>query len=118
MAAFGDGVTQYLVTAGTIAPMASNYSYSQWIKPVASPSTAKVSATLGIYNLAGAAPGGYEVDFVWDHTVSIETAAGLHRQANGIYVPVQLIPPPAAGVWSHICMTYDGSNLRMYLNGV
>jgi len=53
----------------------------------------------------------------WDYTVQNGSALHLSITIGGTFYDSQ-VPPPPTGAWHHVAATYDGSAIRMYLDGV
>jgi len=50
-------------------------------------------------------------------TSSTDRVSGFILNASSVYVEAFSTTALAAGVWSHVALTYDGSVVRMYVNG-
>lgn len=113
MSATGDGSSKYLTTVGTVSgPI--NYSYAFWYYPLHLPATGG-----GVSNvLSLTSSGAYEIDFIWDHTLSTYYRAAVHINSNALPPTVLNMPTaPPINQWIHIGVTFDGTTLSMYLNG-
>jgi hypothetical protein len=113
MSVSGNGSSQYLVSAGSLtAP--TTYSYSFWYAATHIPGTGVTRIPICI-NCHGSP---YIVIFCWDNTTSTQTSAAVHLNADNSTVTVAQLPrTPAANVWGHYAVTWDGTNLKAYLNG-
>ena len=90
----------------------STYSWAFWWKGTSAPST--TTQELLLINGAGVEPWG----FSWGHGNAAFRQAAQHRDAAGTYYAAQMGGSLVGGVWYHLAATFDGSNLKAYLNGV
>ena len=111
MAAIGDAVADYLATAGTITQVAT-YSYCFWYNPTTAAGTATQRMILSL-----ASAGTYEFGFIWSDTNANFYRSAYHFSGAGTYAIAQLASSPATATWHHITVTYDGTTLKVYVNG-
>jgi len=57
----------------------------------------------------------YNVAFAWDHSASPKT--WYHKQADDTYKLATYTTSPSADTWYALGATYDGTNLKAWLNG-
>ena len=115
MAGKGNGTTQYeRADAAVTAPV--NYSYAFWYKPDHVPNQVNTRQPFGWRNDDAPATN-FDATFSWDFPDSTIYKAATHRVNAGSYVRCQILSSPAANVWHHIAVTYDGVNIKIYLNG-
>lgn len=115
MAATGDGISDYLISATTVAsPL--NYSYSFWYKPDHVPNTTDTRQPFSMTNIGGS-DGTVDSTFVWDYPDSSIYKGATHREAGGTYRRCQIASTPGSGEYVHIAVTYDGTNIKVYYNG-
>jgi hypothetical protein len=84
------------------------YSWAMWVKADASPSGALTSQTLSNAS--------EQFVFSWDHTSSSFRTAAAHK-AGSTWRSSRITSSLNGGAWYHIAATYDGSSLKVYLNG-
>jgi hypothetical protein len=88
-----------------------NYTWMMWVQSPSAPTTTSVSQPIQNGN-------GPDIwGFAWSHTVASVMQAAFHETNSGTYVTAQLTTPLQANLNYHIATTYDGSNLKIYLNG-
>lgn len=94
----------------------SIFTFSASVRPKTLPST-----FTSVFSRGGSNPGGYYYLFATVESYLCNTIAG--SPGGGFYQPsgghvascnTALLPP---NVWSHVTVTYDGANVRFYLNG-
>ena len=56
--------------------------------------------------------------FVWASSNAFYHRSAFHKDASGNFVSTQLNSTLSANTWYHIAVTWGGSNLSLYLNGV
>jgi hypothetical protein len=102
-------------TAVVTAPVANNpqYTWAHLVKATQPPSTTAVMHTLTNGNDQTE-----PFSFAWGHDTASFRQAAAHQAINGNYYAAQIPSPLSANVWYHIAGTYDGTTLRVYLNGV
>lgn len=91
----------------------SNYTYSIWVKPASSPASGSATSILSIgsagadqFILLGNA---YNSNTGW-------IGGGYHiGGTNSLYKNGSL---PTVNTWSHLTLTRDNSNIKLYINGV
>lgn len=116
MSATGDGIGHYMDTAGTIAAPVATYSYSFWYKATHTPNNS--GGTTNPMGIDAAGGSTYDTGMTYDHPNAAVFKSFVHLQAAGGACRVQLVSTPAANVWNHYCITWDGGTLSVYLNGV
>ena len=86
------------------------YSWSMWVKGTMAPTCNAGSNGQPMWNADS------QFNFAWQHNSCAFYKAAAHT--DGTWRSAQIQSPMSAGVWYHIAGTYDGANLRVYLNGV
>ncbi|CAN5262884.1 hypothetical protein BH10PLA2_BH10PLA2_00620 [soil metagenome] len=99
------------VTANAVVPTTTAYTWVTWIKGVAAPTTASQSFVL----TNGSALQSH--GFCWDHTGPSFQQAAFHQNSSGTYFTAKLTSTLAANQWYQVVSTWDGSSIRIYLNG-
>ena len=90
----------------------SAYSMCFWIKSLVAPSTANTIQPI----VNGNADPVWGLS--WSHTDPTFKQAFFQELPNSSFVAAQLTSTLQANTWYHVCGTYDGANLKAYLNGV
>jgi hypothetical protein len=86
------------------------YTFLAWIKGTAAPSAINEHVVMnGLTNETWG--------LSWGHGDPAFQQAWQHRDGGGNYWAAKLTTPLVGGVWYHIAASYDGSNIRIYLNG-
>ncbi len=102
-----DDVNDY-VNAGNSADFdLTTYSWSMWVRTDHSPTGGENEQPL--WN------GDTQFQFNWNHNNAAYRGAALHN--DGAWQPAQIATSLQANVWYFVSATYDGTNLRVYLNG-
>ncbi len=119
--AYSDG--SYLITDGSAdyancghdsSLSSATFTVSHWVKSPYAPSSNKMEQT--IKKLAqGGDYSNYE--FNWDHTRSGYRQSISYRGSGTTWRAVAIGTPLQANTWYHLTGSYDGSTLRIYLNG-
>ncbi|MEE8160792.1 MAG: DUF2341 domain-containing protein, partial [Acidobacteriota bacterium] len=86
----------------------SAYSWSMWINSSAAPGSATNEQV--IYNADS------QFQFNWSQGNASFQQAAAHEDSVA-WQPAQIATPLLGSTWYHIAATYDGSNIRVYLNG-
>ena len=86
----------------------AQYTYSHWFK-YNHPSTQQQDYSFELEGSAGFVPSSSNVTY---------HKAAYHEVSSGNYVSTALTSSLSANVWHHVAVRYDGSDLRLYLNGV
>ena len=85
------------------------YSWAMWIKGDAPPTGSSTTQPLSNAH--------EQFEFSWNHTSPSFQQAAAHKTESG-WVSAQIASPLEANTWYNIVGTYDGINLKVYLNGV
>ena len=104
-----DGTAQYVsVPHSSTFDISGNHSIAMWVKPNALPPAGKV------FQLVSKFVNGYEYKRVYiDETGKVGYFL-YGTSGSGVLSAASLTP----GVWSHVVATYDGANMKIYINGV
>jgi hypothetical protein len=89
-----------------------NYTWMFWVKMPVAPETTNNSQPIRNGN------GPDTWSFAWSHTEAALRQAASHQLSTGSWVSAQIPGTLEANRAYHIAGTYDGSNLKVYLNGV
>lgn len=113
---FGGG-SQSVTTPYQAGLNPTNFSFEAWVNPAVVPKFAYVAASV---HIGSPRSGWYMAQD--DGTTFGHGSAFVVRMfyQNGTTPAVQLVAPitTPAGSWSHLVLTYDGTNAAFYLNGV
>ena len=88
------------------------YSWSMWIRGNSAP----VTPPPGGINQRPISNASAQFQFNWSHWGAGFRQATTHQDAVG-WKAAQIATPLSANTWYYIVGTYDGSNIRVYLNG-
>jgi hypothetical protein len=107
-----DGATGGMATTPVLTGL-TQYTWTAWLKGLASPVSTRVSVPF--FN----GTTGDQFGFAWDHTVAADRQSAFHHDP-GAYNRLHIPQPPllAAGAWTHIASTWDGSTWILYVGGV
>ena len=108
----GDGIDDTVVAGSSITSPA-NYTWCMWYQNASAPGTVEVDQPLNFSNTNADTSFG----FSWDHHNSTFTQAAFHREAGGTFQAAQLTSILSFDTWYHICGTYDGTDLKSWLDG-
>jgi outer membrane protein assembly factor BamB len=86
------------------------YSWSMWLKGDSAPITGLPQNQQPIWNA------NRQFNFSWGHGVAAFTKAAAHEDSTG-WKASKIVTNLIANTWYYIAATYDGANLRVYLNG-
>ena len=119
MAIKGTSGSASISTTATVARPTTAYSWHFWGK--ADEDASQLGS--GSKSLFGAVPSGinasnFEIGFSWSHSTSTRWKAAFHRNSGNAIIAAQLTTTPLMGTFYSIGGSWDGSNLRVYLNGV
>jgi hypothetical protein len=89
----------------------ANYTWMMWLQVPVAPNT--TSITQPVRNGSGQDSWG----FSWSHTFAPAKQAAYHQDSSGNFANAQLTSVLQPNQNYHIATTYDGTNLRIYLNG-
>lgn len=85
----------------------SAYSFSLWVNSETTPSLAVIDTTIdGV------------MGFAWGNSDSSWRQTFYHKDSSGSYVKAHINSTISANTWNHIAGTWDGSAMKVYLNGV
>ena len=87
----------------------SAYSYSTWIRGNSAPGS--TSNEQPLYNAD------QQFQFNWSHSGAAFQQAAVHKDSVA-WQPAQIATPLLGATWYYVAATYDGSNIRVYLNGL
>jgi outer membrane protein assembly factor BamB len=85
------------------------YSWSMWIQGNAAPVT-------GVANEQPLWNANRQFNFSWGHFLAAFTQAAAHEDAGG-WKAAKIATALSAGTWYSVAATYDGSAIKVYLNG-
>lgn len=88
------------------------YTYRLWWRANAGPSGAAPARVFQIGATSDSA------GFSWSHNNATFLRAAYQQRADSSYVAAKLTTVVVGATWYHITVTWDGANLRIYLNGV
>jgi len=93
----------------------STYTWALWIKGTTAPDTATNQQV--VVNGSGA---GDNWGFNWSNTFSTFQQAAYQKDDTGALVAAQIAAttPLSGNQWYHVVGTYDGADLKVYLNGL
>lgn len=114
MARKGNGSSFFIASSAVMNGPSTAYTYCFWFKPAATFSSVSDSNLLVHSN--GFAVGQLNIGCAWNNSGGNPHAA-FHQLSSGTYVNATMTSVPAAGVWTHVCVVWDGTNLKMYVNG-
>lgn len=122
MARHANGTTDKIVNTGAGIQIGVNtnqgFSFHFLFKGDAAPGTAAVLIPFGFAAPnAGSVNTAQNIGFAWSHTNAAFKQAAFIRTAGPTTIAAQLTSVLSGGVWYGIGATWDGSNLRAYLNG-
>lgn len=116
MAAKGNGSSQYSRTGTLTYP--TTYTYAFFYKASAAPNTTDTKIPFGmVSDEVGAYNGDVHTCFIWSFPDSTVYKAAIHRVGGGADYRCQISGTPANGVWIHIAVVFNGTQLKVYLNG-
>lgn len=106
-----NGISQYMDAAAT--PFTDTaYSWAMWVQGDAAPEPTYCCTKVLMNGITSESWG-----FSWSRGLQEAYQAAHHRNAAGAYFYAQIVTTLSAGVWYHVAATYDGTNLKVYLNG-
>lgn len=94
----------------------SAFTVSCWVRPLAS-ATVWTGAIVSTVQVSGGNDNGWRLEMTWPSRVVAFTRAANVAPA-GSYPSAVSPAGLAANTWHHVTGTYDGTTLRLYLNGV
>jgi hypothetical protein len=103
----------YMVSATTSGVAVNTWAFHFWAKGSTAPGTA---ITTQPFTSQGGATNP-DFGFSWDHAAAAFKQAVYNRRASGAYDAAQLTSTLAANTWYAIGGSFDGTNLKAYLNG-
>jgi hypothetical protein len=93
--------------------VASAYSVHFLAKSTSAPAGGGNRKVVTIHNGAGTC----DIGFAWDHNNAAFQKAAYHRTGAGAFPVAKLTSAISANTWYAMGSSYDGSNIRAYLNG-
>ncbi|QOX79893.1 hypothetical protein FY034_13445 [Trichlorobacter lovleyi] len=105
-----DGTGQYVaIPSSTTLDIYGNHSVAFWVKPAAYPATGKLFYLVNKWTSAQE-----------DKRVTIDSDGKLHYFLYGTSASAGVTSATAVqtNVWTHVVATYDGADMKIYLNGV
>lgn len=113
MAQTGNGSSMYIKAAASIPPL-STFSCHFWYRNAAIPASVVIDIPFSM----DAAGLDYAFRFAWDHTTGVTARPAFSlREAGGTTRRCVYVSALAADTWHGLGCTYDGTNIRVYLNG-
>ena len=103
-----DGVNDYVDCGDKADFQLPIYSWSMWIKGNSAPGTSEVTQPLWSAN--------EQFQFSWDHSSTGFKQSAVHK-SGATWYKSQIASTLYADIWYHMVGTYDGTNIRIYLNG-
>lgn len=97
-----NGGTQYISVTNSLNPISTTFSVAAWVNP----SSLGAAQTL----LSQQDGNGSGTDWLW-----IDTSGQLHSSLGN--VALNTTTQLSSGQWNHVALTYDGTDLRLYING-
>ena len=111
----GNGTSDRISTVETIAAT-TNYSYCFWAKSSDAP--AEAAPTRVVMALEGAS-NEWDSSFIWrNNDGPLRYKCASHREADNDYLFPQIASAMLANTWYHIAVVYNGTDVRIYLDGV
>ncbi len=95
----------------------STYTVGFWVKSAQAPTTANVQQVFNKAITNVGIDGSSNYLFSWNHSSASYKQACAHS-VSGIFSSAQLTSTLNANTWYYITCSYDGTNLKAYLNGV
>lgn len=89
--------------------LTTGYSWSLWVNSAIDPDDAPAYSTVN--------PTSDVLGMNWSSGNTTWRKTAFHQKSNGDFVHAQLTTNINANTWYHIAGTWDGSNLKVYLNG-
>jgi hypothetical protein len=86
------------------------YSWSLWIRGDEAADSTGVVNGQPLFNADA------QFNFSWNHEAPTFARAATHDDGDG-FTPAQIPQPLEGGSWYHVAATYDGTNLRVFLDG-
>lgn len=121
MARKGNGTSANILSGpGTIVGGVEPYTYHFFYNGATAPGSAVVSQPFTVSTVGGATgtdPSQQDLGFSWSHPAAAFRQAAYQQVSPSTYVSAKLTSVLSAGVWYAIGVTWDSTNLRVYLNG-
>lgn len=113
MARRGNGSSAY-IASGALGSLPANYSFHFWYRnTVEAPNTAAYRIPVQLGDSSAIAIG-----FIWSHLSSGYTQSAYHGDVSSGFPNAQLTSTLTTNTWYAIGASYDGTDLRVWLNGV
>jgi parallel beta-helix repeat protein len=104
------GNAQYATMA--IPFQITQYTWAMWVNFTNAPLTTQYQVC---FTYGGGAD---QLSFTWSQPTVGRQKGAIHRDTNGVYQIAAIPDTMTANTWYHIAGTYDGSALRVYMNGL
>lgn len=115
MAISGSGGAYYRASGGDVsAGLHAAWTQHFFVRASVAPSMVNYRCAVSI---VGSSQNPHQ-QFYWNQMGAGFDRAFVHRRSNNAYTAARLATEPSVDTWYSICGTFDGVNVRAYLNGV